>query len=183
VCGSCTEVLPSQTHQPKLDTPPKTAPGQLWHGDLLTCNGLHYLVVVDNFSGWPYLASLGRDTMSQRVIKALQSFVEAHGAPAMFRSDGGPQLASHETGTWLQRWGIIREITSPALPRTNGHAEAMVKIVKKIIRGATAAGAQDPDWERVVTGLLAYQNTPRAGGGWSPAQLMFGGGDLRPSST
>ena len=62
-------------------------------------------------------------------------------------------------------------VSSPHYPRSNGHAEAAVKSVKKLILTTTQRGQLDED--AFARGLLELRNTPRAEGR-SPAQVLFG---------
>ena len=89
-----------------------------------------------------------------------------------FRSDGGPQFASREFNQFLKRWGVSAAPSTPHYHRQyNGHAEAAVKALKKLIATTTVKG--DLDDENFQRGLLEYRNTPRAGG-LSRAQILFG---------
>ncbi|XP_050691053.1 uncharacterized protein K02A2.6-like [Eriocheir sinensis] len=68
---------------------------------------------------------------------------------------------------FLARWGVEHRVTSPYNPRTNGHPEAAVKIVKKLISTTIMDGRLNCD--DFARGLLELRNTPRANGR-SPAQ-------------
>lgn len=72
---------------------------------------------------------------------------------------------------FLARWGVEHRVTSPYNPRTNGHPEAAVKIVKKLISTTIMDGRLNCD--DFARGLLELRNTPRANGR-SPAQVLFG---------
>jgi hypothetical protein len=170
-CSPCQESRPSHTHQPKLLTDDAGMPMVHWHVDLFQCGGINFIVAVDEFTFWPYVAQLGTNITASLVIKALPTFIDSHGAPTCLRTDGGPQLVASETRAWLAKWGVTH------LPRSNGTAEAAVKIIKQIITGAAKQHGGGPDWSEVFAGLIAFPNTPRAGG-TSPAQLKLGR-DLR----
>ena len=62
-------------------------------------------------------------------------------------------------------------MSSPGHPESNGHAEAAVKTVKKLVTAASQKGTLDD--EQLDQGLLEIRNTPRADGR-SPAQILFG---------
>ena len=89
----------------------------------------------------------------------------------MMMSDGAPQFASSNLQRFLARWGVEHRITSPYNARANGHAEAAVKVVKKLIRTTTSNVSLDDD--AFARGLLELRNTPREDGR-SPAQVLFG---------
>ena len=88
-----------------------------------------------------------------------------------FRSDGGPQFTYREFSQFLKRWGVCAALSTPHYPQLNGHAEAAVKAMKKLIATTTTGG--DLDDENFQRGLLEYRNTPRVGG-LSPAQIIYG---------
>ena len=101
----------------------------------------------------------------------LRNFFAATGVPRVMMSDGGPQFASSTLQRFLARWGVEHRITSPYNARANGHAEAAVKVVKKLIRTTTSNVSLDDD--AFARGLLELRNTPREDGR-SPAQVLFG---------
>jgi Integrase zinc binding domain/Integrase core domain len=172
-CTSCRERLPSQTHEPLQHGPDAQRPFEKLHADLFVAHGIHWLAVADEFTGWPYLVSLGTNTTSAAVKKALRDIFATHGAPIILKPDGGPQLVSEETRCFLAQYGVKVTPSSPHLPRTNGRAEAMVKKLKKMVLGATKPGKKRPDEDELVMGMLGLRNTPRYGG-QSPAELLLG---------
>ncbi|XP_068207516.1 uncharacterized protein [Palaemon carinicauda] len=89
----------------------------------------------------------------------------------VLKTDGGPQFAASALRRFLSRWGVEHRITSPYNPKANGHAEASVKIIKKLIMTTTKNGNLDAD--EFAHGMLELRNTPRADGR-SPAQVLFG---------
>ena len=91
------------------------------------------------------------------------------GVPLVVRSDNGPQYASSEYKDFLKNWQVTPRYSSPHFPRSNGHAEAAVKVIKKL---AVATG-EDATGEAFLRGLLHLRNEPRADG-VSPAQRLFG---------
>ena len=88
-----------------------------------------------------------------------------------FRSDGGPQFASRQFNQFLERCGVSAAPSTPHYHQSNGHAEAAVKAIKKLIATTTVKGGLDD--ENFQRGLLEYRNNHRAGG-LSPAQILFG---------
>uniref|UniRef100_A0A1Y1MUA0 RNA-directed DNA polymerase n=1 Tax=Photinus pyralis TaxID=7054 RepID=A0A1Y1MUA0_PHOPY len=172
-CRPCQEHLPSQPHEPMQRGPDAERPFQKLHADLFEVADTHYLVLTDEFSGWPDITTLGTDTSSRRIIEALRNAFMNHARPVMLKPDNGRQFVSHEVQAFLKKWGVALETSSPHLPRSNGRAEAAVKAMKKIIRGATPEGAKRPDPDELTAGIMAFRNTPRYGGR-SPAELIYG---------
>ena len=54
-CKPCREHLPSQAHEPLQRGPDATRPFQKLHADIFQVAGSNYLVLTDEFSGWPNL--------------------------------------------------------------------------------------------------------------------------------
>jgi transposase InsO family protein len=77
------------------------------------------------------------NTSSRRIIDAFRSFFTCGaGAPIKLWSDGGPQFKSDEYLSFLKEWDISHGRSSPHHPKSNGHAEAAVKSMKKLIAGS-----------------------------------------------
>ena len=55
-------------------------------------------------------------------------------------SDNAPQLHSTEFAEFTQVWRFKHETSSPHHPRSNGQAEAAVKVAKPIMKKAKASG-------------------------------------------
>ena len=172
-CSPCLAHRPAHAHEPLQELPDATRPFQKVHSDLFQMDQTtHYMVITDEYSGWPEIYAMGRDTTAQKVIWAIRNFITAHGRPDIFKSDNGPQFVAQATVNFLEKWRIKPVTSSPYMPQTNGRAEAAVKAMKRIIRGCTGPdGTVDQD--DLIDGLLAFRNTPRYGGR-SPAQLAYG---------
>jgi transposase InsO family protein len=172
-CTPCQEHRPAQAHKPLQRNPDAERPFQRVHADFFEEAGQHYLVITDEYSGCPMLYCVGQDTTAGMVVKCLRQLFVQWEVPTVLRSDNGPQFAAAQTQTFLQKWGVTFEPSSPRLPRTNGRAEAAVKAMKRLVRGATPFGSNKPDENEIAEGLLAFRNTSRYGGR-SPAELAFG---------
>ncbi|KAK3892407.1 hypothetical protein Pcinc_003741 [Petrolisthes cinctipes] len=133
--------------------------------------GRTYLVYIDRLSGWPHVTACPRHASADHLIRVLRSVFADTGVPVILRTDGGPQFTSSSVRRFLARWGVEHRVSSPHNPRANGHAEAAVKAVKKLIMTTTERGQLDED--EFARGLLELRNTPKADGR-SPAQILFG---------
>ncbi|KAK4013996.1 hypothetical protein OUZ56_026544 [Daphnia magna] len=90
---------------------------------LSACAGLYrpsYGVAVH-----PSLASL-----SDRAVTS--NFVDL-GVPTRFRSDGGTQFGADAFQTALRNWGVEWQNSSPYYAQSNGHAEASVDAMKRLV--------------------------------------------------
>eukprot|EP00094_Tigriopus_californicus_P013180 TCALIF_12746-PA protein Name:"Similar to Tf2-11 Transposon Tf2-11 polyprotein (Schizosaccharomyces pombe (strain 972 / ATCC 24843))" AED:0.29 eAED:0.29 QI:0/0/0/1/0.25/0.2/5/0/935 len=152
---------------------PSNRRDQVVHIDLFTHGNQEYLLLTDEYSRWPNIYHLGHNTTSQAVIKHLRLYFLAHCVPTVVHLDNGPQLRSQEIRNFLTKWGVTCKSSSPLLPRTNGMAEAAVKAMKSIVRGATPLGSSNPDPDDLAEGIIAFRNQSRYGG-TSPAEYGFG---------
>lgn len=171
-CPQCRPLLPSQRNEPLWQDDDR--PSRVFESvsaDYFHVAGHTYLVYVDRMSGWPHVTACPRPASADNLVRALRSVFADTGVPVILRTDGGPQFTASTTRRFLARWGVEHRVSSPHNPRANGHAEAAVKAVKKLILTTTERGHLDND--EFARGLLEYRNTPRAEGR-SPAQILFG---------
>ena len=175
-CMVCNRMAPSQARMPPIEATPPSYPFQAIAADYFSLCGVKFLVVVDRFSGWPHLmraAGSEEARGSLGLIRCLKFMFATFGIPEEMSSDGGPEFAAAETESFLMKWGVRHRLASAYDPRSNGRAEVAVKSMKRLLQSATnAAGALNED--AVIHGLLQYRNTPQAGTGSSPAQVLFG---------
>ncbi|XP_045108661.1 uncharacterized protein K02A2.6-like [Portunus trituberculatus] len=170
-CRECRALLPRQANEPlwQHDDPP-TRVFESVSADYFHLAGRTFLVYIDRKSGWPCVSSCPRSANGHHLTCELRNFFAATGVPRVL-SDGGPQFASSTHRRFLARWGVEHRITSPYNARANGHAEAAVKVIKKLIRTTSSHASLDDD--AFARGLLELRNTPREDGR-SPAQVLFG---------
>ena len=134
--------------------------------------GNHYFIYVDRLSGWPTIdAWYGRDLCTRDVTSALRRNFADLGVPTRIRTDGGPQFSSPEFAAFAKQWGFADISSTPHYPQSNGHAEAAVKSMKKLLMKSTPSGRLDTDTFKM--GLLEWRNTPRPNG-LSPAEILYG---------
>lgn len=170
-CDACRTYLPSLPKEPLMADPPPTRVFETASADFFHHAGKTFLVVADRLSGWPVIASSGREATARTLVSNLREIFALVGVPQVLKSDGGPQFAARHTKEFLRRWGVIHRITSPHYPQANGHAESSVKAVKRLIQKSTVGG--DLDTDAYAKGLLELRNTPRADGR-SPAETLYG---------
>ena len=74
LCESCTEVLPSHPPEPLIQHAPASRPFEQIHFDLAEVHNRHFLILVDQFSGWPDVVPFpNKNTNSSAIIRALRS--------------------------------------------------------------------------------------------------------------
>jgi hypothetical protein len=143
---------------------PSEAPRRPWEKvaiDIALIKGRDYLVVIDYFSRYWEVALLNATTATA-VIGKVKAIFARFGIPDEVRTDNCPQFGG-EFKQFAKDYNF-RLITSSAyLARSNGEAEAGVKIVKNILSKERACNL----------GLLVYRSTPLETG-HSPAELSMG---------
>ena len=102
-----------------------------------------------------------------KTISVLKELFSKHGIPETIRSDNGPQFASHQFTEFAKEWNFDHTTSSPRNPRSNGQAEAAVKVTKGLLTCAKYSG-QDP-----FLALLAYRSTPIDAHLRSPAEMLY----------
>ena len=170
-CGPCQVMQPSQQQEPRLCDDNPARPFESVSADYFSAAGKAFLVIADRLSGWPVVVSCGTDTTSSATIRHFRRFFRDLGVPVRLRTDGGPQFSSREFTTFLERWGVRHDMSTPHYPQSNGHAESAVKAVKHFIQKVAPTG--NIDCEAFDRGLLELRNTPNHTGR-SPAQVLYG---------
>ena len=129
-CEPCQALRPSLPKEPLLTT---TAdyPMHRMSSDLFQVGTSHYLVLVDRYSGYPFLKRLTQ-LKSNAVITTIDAWFKVFGYPTSIRTDGGPQFRTEFKNYCADR-GICHEQSSPHHPEGNGHAEAAVKNMKYLV--------------------------------------------------
>ncbi|KAL3836806.1 hypothetical protein ACJMK2_022219 [Sinanodonta woodiana] len=165
-CEHCMERKPKLQKEPLRQHDDGNYPWEKIGLDLFEIQGRNYLLAIDYYSNFIYFDLLTTTSSSQVIIK-LKKQLAQFGIPRIIISDGGPQFMSDEFGQFTKQWGIQHHVTSHH-PKSNGKAEAGVKIIKTML--VKCLNSRTDQYEA----LLELRNTPRQDTGLSPAQIMFG---------
>ena len=104
--------------------------------DLFSCLGEEYLITVDYYSDlWELDLLLANPTTASVITKCKINF-SRHGIPKKVVSDNGSQFVSEEFANFTKEWEFSHKPTSPYHSRSNGKAEAAVKIAKTMLKKA-----------------------------------------------
>ena len=143
-------------------------PGSNSRADFMMFDGSEYLVIVNYYSKMPIVWKMPTSQCnSTKTIIVLKELFAEHGIAEEIWSDNRPQFASHLFAEFTKDWNIKHSTSSPRNPRSNGQAEAAVKIVKGLLTHAKCSG-QDP-----YLALLAYRSTPVDFYLRSPAEMFY----------
>ena len=172
-CPTCIERSPSKRPEPTKPRSPAQYPFQILHADLAQYGGVQFLIVIDQFSGWPTVRRLGRDAPTSKIIEEFMKISEQFGLPETIFSDGGPQFTSKEFEDFVKVLKIDHDTSSPHYPQSNGIAENGVKAMKRLLHCTfdPKAGTVNPEW---MKSMLLYRNTPWGPSKLSPAEVLFG---------
>ena len=100
---------------------------------------MDFLIVADVFSKYFILRKLPNST-SAAICAELSMIVTELGLSHIIRSDDGPFYNSKGFQQFLQCYNITHQTSSPNHPRSNGFAERMVGVAKKLM---DKAGKED----------------------------------------
>ena len=117
---------------------PSVYPFQMICADYFCYGGHNYLVIVDRYSGWPYVCQL--TGASPALVKKLREFFVTYGIAEELSSDGGPEFTAALTQQFLRDWGVAHRLSSVAYPHSNTRAEIGVKSAKRLIMENTGTG-------------------------------------------
>ena len=145
-------------------------PLHAWHTlgtDLFYWNEIDYLVIGDYFSKYLIVRRLPNSS-THVVIKELGLVFTELGRPFILRSDNRPCYSSREFHNFLSFYQVDHITSSPHYPQSNGFAEALVGIAKKLMEKSVKEGKP---WNY---GLLQYRTTPISSTLQSPLETLTG---------
>ena len=165
-CGICQ----ASSKSSKLIGNVSDVPPHAWHTlgtDLFYWNKIDYLVIGDYFSKYLIVRRLPNSS-THAVIKELGLIFTELGRPFVLRSDNGPCYSSREFRNFLNFHQVDHVTSSPHYPQSNGFAEALVGIAKKLMDKSSKEGKP---WN---FGLLQYRTTPISSTLPSPLEMLTG---------
>ena len=127
-------------------------PPHAWHTlgtDLFYWNKIDYLVIKDYFSKYLIVRRLPNSS-THVVIKELGLVFTELGRPFILRSDNGPCYSSREFHNFLSFYQVDHITSSPHYPKSNGFAEALVGIAKKLMEKSVKEGKTMELWPIAV---------------------------------
>ena len=158
VCGTCIPFAASQPQQPIIPQNIAQSPMHVIGADQFAIGKRDYLVIVDQYSGWPDVTEL-TNTSSTYIIKAMRKFFNTYGNPSKIHIDNGTNLVSEETTAFLKSRKIpVPRPSCPYYPQSNGLAESSVKQVKHLLKKYQC------QWETFEDNLLEWKDTPNDSG-------------------
>ena len=164
-CHKCQKLKPSKSNDYNYEPELAANPMDKMSLDLFYYGKEWYFVLIDRFSGFPFVEKLDH-TSTKDVTDKLTRIFNMFGFPKSIRSDNGPQFLSEFREYCIDN-NIVHETSSPYYPESNGHAESAVKNMKFLM---DKCGGRMGDFN---SALLEWRNTPKDKKP-SPIELMFG---------
>jgi transposase InsO family protein len=167
-CDKCQEYRPSLAQEPMNADAPPSRPWEDTSADFFTLDGKDYLVYADRYSGWIEIQHFPHPPTASSTTAAFQNWFGQHGIPVRIRTDGGKQFTARQFQDFASAWKFNHVVSSPHYPQSNGHAEAAVKSLKRLL--SKHQSVTSPEF---IKGLIEMRNTP-APHGTSPAKACTG---------
>ncbi len=165
-CIPCSETAAADRKPPFfLDAPPEH-PGDHVAADHFQFRTECYLVLLDLFSGFPFLHKCATPTTASALAAVKSVFLQT-GLPRVFLSDGGSAFVSQEFQTFLRECNVQHRVSTPQYAQSNGAAERAVRTFKTLRAKCTTPF-------ELFQAVLELQNTTRAPGSVSPSEVFFG---------
>lgn len=130
-CSECVKCLPSLTKEP-IKQEVAAYPMEKVSADLFEVDGCHFLLMIDRYSGYPFVSRL-HQLSTATICRILLGWFQCVGFPVYFKSDNGPQFRQQFYQFCLLH-NIGHDSSSPYNPRSNGLAEAAVKSIKNLLK-------------------------------------------------
>ncbi len=128
-CVPCAATAAASPQPPYFQEPPPEFPGDHLAADHFQFHSEHYLVLMDTFSGFPFLHKCATPTAAS-LLTAIQHVFLVSGLPRVFLLDGGSAFTSREFQTFLTRYHVRHRCSTPQNPQSNGVAERAVCTLK-----------------------------------------------------
>ena len=135
-CEECQIHRPKQNNDIPIETK-ASEPMEKLSLDLFEIKGKHFLIVVDRFSGLPWIKPI-TSLATNSITKRLNSICREFGYPRSVRTDGGPQFRG-EFKSFCNKYGIIHEVSSPYNHPSNGQAEVNIRMARQLIMKTSAS--------------------------------------------
>ena len=142
-------------------------PPHAWHTlgtDLFYWNKIHCMVIRDYFSKYLIVRRLPNSS-THAVIKELGLIFTELDRPFILRSDNRPCYSSREFHNFLSFYQIDHVTSSPHYPQSNGFAEALMGIAKKLmdesVKECSPISSTLPSPLEMLTGRRPHSTLPQ----------------------
>ena len=165
-CLPCQVVTPVYTREPFQMSVLPDCPFDEVSVDFVHVDGQTLLLVVNDYSRFPFVEPVS-STSASAVIPKLDQLFSTFGAPRVVKSQNGPPFNEEEFAKFAYVLGFKHQKVTPLWPRASGEVERFVKTLKKCIKAAKVEGR---NWRKEKQAILRnYRTTPHETTGVAPA--------------
>ena len=177
-CATCNRHQPDKPKLPLLQPDMPSRPWEKIGADLFHFQGQVYLMIVDYYSRFPVIRNL-TDMKAETVSNHFTGILSEYGIPSTIQTDFGSQFTTERFKKSCKDCGIELIFSSPYHHQTNGLAEKLVGVCKKLWTKALESE------ECPYTALWIYRSTPIDDSLPSPYEMLTGRkpNSLLPCST
>jgi hypothetical protein len=133
--------------------------------DLFEAGKHHFLIVVDRYSGFLFVARLNSMT-AESIIGPMEKMFFLLGRPGKIKCDNGPCFRT-EFKNWAKERDIVLNNSAPNKPTSNGLAERAVGIVKHMLL------KHHLNHKAFMHALMEFRSTPQTDS-YLPSQVFYG---------
>ena len=130
-----------------------------------------YLLVAYQYNRSPFICRLC-STSSSAVMKHVKAIFEERGVSDILYTDNGMQFTSKKFANFSTTYRFLHKTSSPHYPKSNGFAERMLGVCRRILLKARGTG-QDS-----YLAMMAYRATPMSSN-LSPQSELLNGRQIR----
>ena len=178
-CRLCQVVQDKNLDQPTKPNELPTGPWEYVEMDFQGPypNGEYIFVMIDRYSRWPEIATLGSAPNASTTCKAMLSIIQNKGVPGVCQSDNGPPFQSEEMCRFATEWGYTHKHITPEWPLANGMVERFNRSMKEAVQVGHLEGKTIR--KAAADFLQMYRATPHSATGVSPFEAMHGGRKMK----
>jgi transposase InsO family protein len=165
-CGICALHRPSQARELLQPQEMPRAPGEVIAAAFFQICTQHFLAIYDVFSQFPFLWPV-RSKSTAKLVRSCRAFFQFTGCPRAFWCDQGSAFDSNEFHAFADSIGMRVYYSSAEYPQSNGAAESVVKILKRLRQ----VSLNKNELFRV---LLYLQNSAKRKHAAAPAEIFLG---------
>ncbi|XP_055381628.1 uncharacterized protein K02A2.6-like [Condylostylus longicornis] len=165
-CNICEKYKYSEPREPLINHDIPEMPFSKIGLDIMELNAKSFLIIGDYYSKYLDIIPLYNKT-ARTIIEKLKVVFSYHGIPNIVIADNMP-FNSYLFKEFAKKYDFKIITSSPLYPKSNGFAEKMVGISKRLLK-KTKESNND-----LWLSLLEYRNTPIKGSCLSPVEILMG---------
>ena len=140
-----------------------------------TTGNKYFLIIIDYATSWIEGYALPKQN-SSTMIKCVENWIHRYGIMENIITDGGSPFTSTEALDFFKENGISKHTTSSYHPKSDGKAEANIKIIKNIMKKNIIHNIiEEKQWDDFLQiACFAVRTSTKTATNMSPAEMLFG---------